>query len=73
MCTQFGMRTFQRNVIVLDLEKAKKHNDNIEELIIHECLHIKIDGHPNEFAVEMKKWTGHYEWGSSVSKASQEE
>jgi hypothetical protein len=64
---EFGMRSWKRNVIVIDLEKNKRGGYDIEDLIIHECLHLKIPDHSNKFAAEMKKWIGRYEWGKDTS------
>lgn len=70
---KFGMRSWHRNVIVFDLVKAKEAKEDLEALIIHECVHLKISGHDNDFAAEMKRWIGRYEWGiSSYAKEGEE-
>jgi predicted metal-dependent hydrolase len=65
---QFGMRSFKRNIIVLDIEKTKERGYDIEELVIHECMHLKHDGHTNEFACEMKRYIGRHEWQYATKK-----
>jgi hypothetical protein len=71
-----GMRTFQRNVIALDIEKTKKGGYDVEELLIHECMHLKLPDHKtphsNVFACEMKKHIGRHEWGRASKKPEED-
>lgn len=57
-----GMRSFQRNPVVFDLDKIKAGKHDIEEIIIHECCHILHPHHGPAFQAEMKKWLGRFEW-----------
>lgn len=69
-----GMRSFQRNVICLDLDKIEKGGYDLESTIIHEATHLKPelrknkDPHSNAFACEMKKHIGRHEWGKATEK-----
>jgi len=61
-----GMRTFQRNPVVFDLDKIKNSGDSVEDVIIHECMHLVVrdekNPHNGAFHAAMKQQLGRYEW-----------
>ncbi len=61
-----GMRTFQRNPVVFDLDKIKNSRDSIEDVIIHECMHLVVrdakNPHNGAFHAAMKQQLGRFEW-----------
>jgi hypothetical protein len=72
---KYGMRTFQHNPIIYDLPKIRAGNWNLEDTIIHECMHLKLrekETHSNNFACEMKREIGVHEWGIAVRKEGED-
>jgi hypothetical protein len=62
---RYGMRRFQTNPVIFDLEKIHKGNHDIEETIIHECMHLKImdkNPHNGRFHAALKEELGRFEW-----------
>jgi hypothetical protein len=68
------MRTFQRNPVVFDLDKIKNSGDSIEDVIIHECMHLVVrdakNPHGGAFHATMKQQLGRFEWEKPPSPAT---
>ena len=68
------MRTFQHNPVVFDLDKIKNSRDSIEDVIIHECMHLVVrdekNPHNGAFHAAMKQQLGRYEWEKPSSPIS---